>query len=118
MLRNMLSRRGLECKGCTDKGDYVKMAFDTQHVAIQPAKALSEEGKEKDEARNSNEANDVRSFNLQNFQLASDDFFSDWLNFTRSALATWLPPRPSTLNFPSINHICPSLPSLFLQNLE
>jgi hypothetical protein len=32
----MLAERGLECKGCAEKEDYVTMTFDNQHLPIIP----------------------------------------------------------------------------------
>jgi hypothetical protein len=43
MLRFMLSSRGLECKGCAEKDDFIKMAFENQHLPILPPKEKEEE---------------------------------------------------------------------------
>ena len=57
MLRKMLSQRGLECKGCVDKEEYVNLAFTKQHLPILPPP--SEEEPVKDEASKKKEVDDV-----------------------------------------------------------
>lgn len=59
MLKKMLSQRGLECKGCTDKEDYIKMAFETQHKPILPPAESSEEEEGRKEELNKKEVDDV-----------------------------------------------------------
>ena len=55
----MLSQRGLECKGCTDKEDYIKMAFEKQHLPILPPPATPEPVREKDDPLKKKEVDDV-----------------------------------------------------------
>ena len=55
----MLSQRGLECKGCTDKEDYIKMAFENQHLPILPPPATPEPVREKDDPLKKKEVDDV-----------------------------------------------------------
>jgi hypothetical protein len=57
----MLSERGLECKGCADKEDYVKMAFDNQHLPVIPPAPIVEAKNEEEEAAKKKELEDVRA---------------------------------------------------------
>lgn len=57
----MLLERGLECKGCADKEDYVKMAFDNQHLPTIPPAAIVDAKPKEDEAAKKKELDDVRA---------------------------------------------------------
>ena len=54
----MLSERGLECKGCADKDDYVQMSFSNQHLPILPPPVIPEPVPETSE-KSKKEADDV-----------------------------------------------------------
>jgi hypothetical protein len=54
----MLSERGLECKGCADKDDYVQMSFSNQHLPILPPPVVPEPVPETSE-KSKKEADDV-----------------------------------------------------------
>jgi hypothetical protein len=57
----MLSDRGLECKGCADKDDYVQMSFSNQHLPILPPPVVAEAVPETSE-KSKKEADDVSCF--------------------------------------------------------
>lgn len=61
MLKQMLSQRGLECKGCADKDDYVQMSFSNQHLPILPPPVAAESAPETSE-KSKKEADDVSRF--------------------------------------------------------
>lgn len=64
MLKKMLSERGLECKGCTDKEDYIKMVFENQNLPILPPPATPEPVPEKEDPSRQKEVDDVRITHL------------------------------------------------------
>ena len=48
-LRKWLKLRNLECKGCTEKNDFVTLAYENRNVEIIPPKNYDEDDNNKDD---------------------------------------------------------------------
>eukprot|EP00658_Telonema_sp_P-2_P020357 TRINITY_DN18053_c0_g1_i2.p1 TRINITY_DN18053_c0_g1~~TRINITY_DN18053_c0_g1_i2.p1 ORF type:complete len:521 (-),score=98.32 TRINITY_DN18053_c0_g1_i2:93-1655(-) len=42
-LKKMLRARGVECKGCTEKGEFIQLAFESQHLEPRPTMTVVQE---------------------------------------------------------------------------
>ena len=58
-LRTFLYVRGLECKGCAEKDDFVKMAFENRNVPLTSAKTSDSTESTESEADKKKSVDDV-----------------------------------------------------------